>query len=263
VSGLDSYAETYADSRRWLREGWLDYIAPQLYWQLDGEEHRFTKLDAWWRSQNVAHRHVWPGLFTMRVESRGDPWPASEIPAEIAWLRQASDSDGESSGHIHFRLGAMAPDGALGQRLERDTYAVPALPPASPWLGSATPGAPAVDGCVADVATAADSALTVQVPMRVRKDGPAVRDATGAMQPTPRALTSGPALRVRADGSTPVRWWVLQLRDGAGRWHEQTLAGDLKMLPLSLPNDERATAAAVTPVSPSGVLGPATVVRLE
>jgi uncharacterized lipoprotein YddW (UPF0748 family) len=36
VYGLDAYSEIYADSRRWLREGWLDYLAPQLYWQLDG-----------------------------------------------------------------------------------------------------------------------------------------------------------------------------------------------------------------------------------
>ena len=41
VTGLDAYSEIYADSRRWLAEGWLDYIVPQLYWQVGGYQDRF------------------------------------------------------------------------------------------------------------------------------------------------------------------------------------------------------------------------------
>jgi uncharacterized lipoprotein YddW (UPF0748 family) len=264
LSGLDAYTEIYADSRRWLREGWVDYLAPQLYWQLDGDERRFTRLDAWWRAENVAGRHLWPGLFTMRVESRGAPWPSAEIPAEIAWLRQARAGTPESLGHIHFRLGAMAPDGPLGQRLH-DTYAEPAVPPASPWLGAVPPVAPAVDGCVADMAASEPPAPPVR--MRVTKDAPVpVTPPGGAMAPTPRTAVAAPAVRVRADaapGAPPVRWWVLQLRDGEGRWTTQTLAGDLTLLPVLLPNGERARAAAVTAVSPSGVAARPVVVSLE
>jgi len=43
VKGLDAYSEIYADSKRWLSEGWLDYLAPQLYWQLSGVEDRFSR----------------------------------------------------------------------------------------------------------------------------------------------------------------------------------------------------------------------------
>ena len=39
IRGLDSYDVLYADSRKWLRDGWVDYLAPQLYW---GEEKRET-----------------------------------------------------------------------------------------------------------------------------------------------------------------------------------------------------------------------------
>jgi len=51
VTGLDAFTEIYADSKRWLGEGWLDYVAPQLYWQVSGTEDRFRALDAWWRSE--------------------------------------------------------------------------------------------------------------------------------------------------------------------------------------------------------------------
>src|SRR5262249_10454121 len=45
VEGLDAYREVYADARKWLREGWVDYLAPQLYWQIDGAQNRFRALD--------------------------------------------------------------------------------------------------------------------------------------------------------------------------------------------------------------------------
>src|SRR5581483_6149190 len=35
VKGLDAYATLYADSRLWLSNGWVDYLAPQLYWRVD------------------------------------------------------------------------------------------------------------------------------------------------------------------------------------------------------------------------------------
>ncbi|HEU4417476.1 MAG TPA: family 10 glycosylhydrolase, partial [Planctomycetota bacterium] len=33
-AGIDQYAQLYADVRKWLREGWLDYLTPQLYWPI-------------------------------------------------------------------------------------------------------------------------------------------------------------------------------------------------------------------------------------
>ncbi|MBV9880208.1 MAG: family 10 glycosylhydrolase, partial [Gemmatirosa sp.] len=232
ISGLDSYAEVFADTRRWLREGWLDYFTPQLYWQLDGAERRFLKLDAWWRTENVQGRHLWPGLFTMRVDSRGSPWPVGEIPAQIESLRAARAETQESLGHVHFRLASMSPSSPLGQLLTRDVYAAAALPPASPWLGATVPEAPSIEGCVDDASP---------LPIRVTKDAaPAPPDAAGAMAATPRALTAGAAMRVTPSGPTPSRWWLVQLRDATGRWSMQTLPGDLRLLPLALPNGERA-----------------------
>ena len=143
VSGLDAYAEIYADSRRWLREGWVDYLAPQLYWASDGEQARFRKLDAWWRGENPQQRHVWPGLLTMRVAEGRNPWPASEIAHEVELLRAARQPAGESQGHVHFRLKSLLAGaaGALGDRLAASLYAAPALPPASPWHRRASRGA--------------------------------------------------------------------------------------------------------------------------
>jgi uncharacterized lipoprotein YddW (UPF0748 family) len=145
VTGLDAYTEIYADARLWLREGWVDYMSPQLYWPLNGVEGRFTALDDWWRSENPKDRAIWPGLFDASVAVRRAGWTGDEIPAEIERLRYSRELGHDSNGHIHFRLGAMLMNGrAIGERLRTQSYAEPALVPPTPWLGGAPPADPKV-----------------------------------------------------------------------------------------------------------------------
>jgi uncharacterized lipoprotein YddW (UPF0748 family) len=163
IDGLDSFRETYADSRKWLREGWLDYIAPQLYWQVDAAENRFRALDAWWRTQNPLGRHIWPGLYTAGTVA-SVPWPFDEIPRQIATLRDARVGSVESNGHIHFRMRSLVASagplsGTLGDRLQSDSYREPAIVPEMPWLGGKAPAAP-----VAEVVNASDGdRLTLKI----------------------------------------------------------------------------------------------------
>src|SRR6185437_5374304 len=74
ITGLDSYAEIYSDSKKWLAEGWLDYLAPQIYWEVGSTEDRFRALDAWWRTVNPMQRPIWPGLYTSHVFGGRDAW---------------------------------------------------------------------------------------------------------------------------------------------------------------------------------------------
>jgi uncharacterized lipoprotein YddW (UPF0748 family) len=142
LTGLDAYGEIYADSRKWLQQGWLDYLAPQLYWELAGEQARFRRLDPWWRSQNPHARHIWPGLHTARAVTGRRPWAMSEIPRQIEWLRDQRDDAPESDGHVHFRLTSIRNGPGGMSALLRRTYREPALVPPSPWLGATAPGRP-------------------------------------------------------------------------------------------------------------------------
>src|SRR5688572_3551901 len=67
IAGLDAYEAIYADSRKWLQQGWVDYLAPQLYWSISAPQQSFPVLLDWWLAQNTMGRHVWPGLATYRV----------------------------------------------------------------------------------------------------------------------------------------------------------------------------------------------------
>jgi len=134
VTGLDAYDELYADARKWLRVGWCDYLAPQLYWPTTSTGQNFAALLGWWQGENVLHRHVWPGLNTLKTDNG---WPASEILNEIRLTRQAPDA-----GQIHWSVSALMKNSALDATLASDAYHQAALIPASPWLDARLPAPP-------------------------------------------------------------------------------------------------------------------------
>lgn len=136
-AGLDAYDHIFADSRKWLQSGWLDYFSPQLYWRISGDQN-FSELNKWWAAQNTQKRHVWPGTATSRIQSSEDPGrPASESTKQIDVTRSVSSPMGP--GHIHWSIKALKEDrGGIRARL-RSSYAENAIPPASPWLGNKAP----------------------------------------------------------------------------------------------------------------------------
>ena len=46
--GGGSYSTIYADSRAWVKNGWVDYIMPQIYWNIGYEIADYTVLCNWW-----------------------------------------------------------------------------------------------------------------------------------------------------------------------------------------------------------------------
>jgi uncharacterized lipoprotein YddW (UPF0748 family) len=154
IQGFDAYDQLFADSRLWLQRGWLDYLAPQLYWRIDQPAQSYPSLLSWWVRQDVQGRHIWPGHYAMRVADppgKARPWPASEIVDQIRLTRDQAGADGD----ILFSMSALMTDAdSLDERLLAGPYAEPALAPAFPWLDSIPPAPPLVRaGRVEDAVT--------------------------------------------------------------------------------------------------------------
>jgi uncharacterized lipoprotein YddW (UPF0748 family) len=81
-AGLDQLHELYSDPVAWLQQGWVDYLAPQLYWD-DGGKQSFSALLRWWRNPGVNPRGVpiYPGIDIDRLISRGRS--AAEISRQL------------------------------------------------------------------------------------------------------------------------------------------------------------------------------------
>jgi uncharacterized lipoprotein YddW (UPF0748 family) len=135
-NGFEQHEALYADARKWIREGWVDYYTPQLYWAISRPDLPYPVLLRWWIEQNVHGRHMWPGNFTSRVPRE---WRAEEITDQV-WVTRGMPG---ATGNVHFSMRAFMqnPD-SLNERLLRGPYREKALPPATPWLGGRVLGAP-------------------------------------------------------------------------------------------------------------------------
>jgi len=135
IRGLDAYDELYADARKWLMNGWVDYLTPQLYWAIAPRDQSFPVLLDWWNAQNPKRRHIWPGLNTTKVR---DSWKPQEILNQIGLAKQQP----VSAGHVHWNIGSLLRSSELGSLLGSGPYAQRALVPASRWLDSTSPAKP-------------------------------------------------------------------------------------------------------------------------
>ncbi len=88
---LDQYNDIYADPVKWIREGWVDYLAPQLYWA-DQSPQSFSRLLEWWRDPSVNPRGVpiYPGIAVARL-SKPHNWNAAEIILQVDQTRKIGD----------------------------------------------------------------------------------------------------------------------------------------------------------------------------
>ncbi|RVU25317.1 hypothetical protein EOT10_13740 [Streptomyces antnestii] len=115
-AGVQTYDDLHADTRRWVRERWIDYICPQLYWNIGFAAADYAKLVPWWsdvvRGTGV---RLYAGEALYKA---GDPaQPAAwQDPAELSRHLTFTERFPQVRGHVFFsatevgadRIGAMA-----------------------------------------------------------------------------------------------------------------------------------------------------------
>ena len=144
TNGLQGYTDIYADSRRWIQEGWLDYVTPQLYWYIGLAVADYGVLAPWWRDAILTgrfpDRHLYIGQAAYRVGN--DPaatWnQANQMPTQLRLNRQLG-----IQGSIFYNTNTLLKN-PLGLRdsLRVNFYARPALRPAMAWKDNTVPPAP-------------------------------------------------------------------------------------------------------------------------
>lgn len=129
-AGVQTYDDLHADTRRWARENWIDYICPQLYWNIGFAAADYAKLLPWWAE-------VVRGSGTLlyageALYKAGDPaQPAAwRDPAELSRHLTLAAEHPEVRGHVFFAAREVTADpvGAMA-RVVADHYRQPAEPP--------------------------------------------------------------------------------------------------------------------------------------
>ncbi|MEV0454344.1 glycoside hydrolase family 10 protein [Catellatospora methionotrophica] len=136
TNGTQSYDANFADTRKWVKEGWLDYIVPQIYWNIGLAVADYAKLVPWW-SEVVAgtNTQLYIGQADYKIATAGQP-AAWFDPAEMS-KHLTFNRDYNVSGNVHFsavqvranRIGAT-------DLYAADHYSKPALVPTMTHLPS-------------------------------------------------------------------------------------------------------------------------------
>lgn len=154
-AGIDQYEDLSADVLKWWRNGWCDYLSPQLYWKIDSAGQSFPKLFAWWKSENTQGRHLWPGLYASKVVPGKGDWAPEEILDQIAVTRKQNERPGTV---LFSALSVRRQGGKLASKLTNGAFKSKALVPASPWLSARPPKAPTVGSGGGSLSVSSDAA---------------------------------------------------------------------------------------------------------
>ncbi len=133
--GLQSYSDLFADTEKWAKEGWVDYLAPQLYWPTNHGVAPYGPLLAWWAAHSY-DRPIYAGIGAYHLK---DSWSTSELSKQLNLARFHP----KVQGSIYFSSKLLTQNTKGWRDTLRNTHFKEiALVPTMPWIDSIPPTAP-------------------------------------------------------------------------------------------------------------------------
>ena len=141
TAGLQNYDDLYADVLLWIREGWVDYVVPQLYWEIGHKSADYVQLLSWW-AQHVDGRHLYIGQDLERSLRATDirNTHTNQLANKFRMQRGWSSVDGYCWWYADAVRSALATPAGRSYvcAVAPDT---PALQPTMLWIDDKAPGA--------------------------------------------------------------------------------------------------------------------------
>jgi uncharacterized lipoprotein YddW (UPF0748 family) len=139
-AGVTNYDDLYADILLWLKMKWIDYVVPQLYWEVSQKVVGFKVLTDWW-ARHAYGRQMYIGQGIYRaLEPKSFAWKnAKELPNQISFLREYQQIQG--SAYFSSKTFARNPNG-WSDTLRNNFYKYPAIVPPMNWIDSISPNPP-------------------------------------------------------------------------------------------------------------------------
>lgn len=140
TAGLQNYDALYADVLLWAEKGWVDYLMPQLYWDLEHKLASYLTLVDWWNG-NACGRNLYIGqdvAITMKKPDIGNSCEASQLRHKVNLTRAADNIQGNCWWPAYS---VTDNTGGVADSLAIDLQATVAVPPAYPWISSHKPDA--------------------------------------------------------------------------------------------------------------------------
>ncbi|HEY1871579.1 MAG TPA: family 10 glycosylhydrolase [Chitinophagaceae bacterium] len=125
-----NYDDLYANILLWLKEGWIDYVAPQLYLEIGNAKIPYEKMLDWW-SKHTYGKQCYIGIGIYRAGSNTAWRDITQLPRQIEALRNTPNVQGA----IYFSSKTFDrnPNG-WNDTLRNNYYKQPAMIPPMDWL---------------------------------------------------------------------------------------------------------------------------------
>ena len=140
TNGLQNYNDLYADIVKWQSEGWVDYLIPQIYWNIGTKVADYQVLAHWWNDY-CNNRPVYIGQDVERTIKGIDPNDSTKNQMYAKYTIQRSLNNIQGSCQWYA---AMVEENPAGYRttLERVYHRYPALQPKMTFIKDKAPKRP-------------------------------------------------------------------------------------------------------------------------
>lgn len=126
-AGQTNFDDLYADVLTWMKNGWIDYLIPQLYWSMDYNLASHRILVDWW-SKNHYNTKIYIGNGPYKIRDNADQ--AWNNPMEIPTQVGLSKITPNISGNAFFSAKSMyVKNRDVAELLHQNHYQGPVLPP--------------------------------------------------------------------------------------------------------------------------------------
>ncbi len=135
TNGFNSFDVIYCDPLNWIDNKIVDYITPQVYWEIGHEKADYAKLVPWWASIKT-DRHLYVGQYSSKMSAPNYDGKESEIGDQIRLNRSYKNV----LGSVFFSAKSISRNwGGLADSMKNDYYSTIALPPTMEWIDSTPP----------------------------------------------------------------------------------------------------------------------------
>ncbi|SDJ91028.1 Uncharacterized lipoprotein YddW, UPF0748 family [Streptomyces indicus] len=123
AAGVQTYDNLHADVRKWVKRDWIDYVVPQLYWNMGFTVADYAKLVPWWADVvkgTDVDLYLGEALYKVADPAQPAPW---QDPAELSRHLTYASQFRQVRGHVFFSAKEVAADpiGAM-TRVVADHY---------------------------------------------------------------------------------------------------------------------------------------------
>ena len=141
AGALQHYKDLFANSLLWQQQGWVDYLAPQVYWHMNQTGSAYSILANWW-SQRAANRHVYIGQAGYKVGDAAQGafnTNTSEVNDQVRLNRSLTGVQGQI---VYNTTSLRNNKNGFTDSLRLYMHSRPALRPTMPWKPQQAPVAP-------------------------------------------------------------------------------------------------------------------------